>query len=293
MPHVDDPDDDVARARLGRLGDILDPEIACGVEAKGPQRPILPRRRAALASAHGTIRSARRRAKRSVNEDRLSRTPRKPSRLLRPMSVNVSIVRPRSASVCHHEARLSTLRSRRPWRRTISGQTSAGVGHLLLERGGLSVERHGLDAERGGEPRPHSPPAEDVAVDDVERLVRRGRRRRRPDEVVGQEAGVGHVGDRLPLLARAGEVESAPRLAADRRVHGERHPHVHRVPEGPADERVRPMHRPRESVALGSRRRGCPPARSRSSRTAGGPAPRRTACPAEPSRTPRTARGSA
>ena len=68
--------------------------------------------------------------------------------------------------------------------------------------------------------------------------------------MLGQEAGVGHVRDRLPLLPRAGKVESAPRLAADRRVDGERHPHVHRVPERPADQRVRPVHRPRESVAL-------------------------------------------
>ena len=103
----DDPDDDLARARRGRLGDLLDPEVVRCVEAKCPHR-LLP------AARHGTIRSARRRAKSSVNEDSVSRTPRKPSRRLCPMSVNVSIVRPRSASVCHHEARLSTPRSRRP-----------------------------------------------------------------------------------------------------------------------------------------------------------------------------------
>ena len=36
-------------------------------------------------------------------------------------------------------------------------------------------------------------------------------------------------------------------------VDGERHPHVHRVAERPADQRVRTMHRPGEAVALGGR----------------------------------------
>ena len=107
-----DPDDDLPRARRGRLGDLLDADVMRRVESQCPHRlgppPLLARDR------HGTIRSARRRAKRSVNEDSESRTPRKPSRRLCPMSVNVSIVRPRSASVCHHEARVSTLVSRRP-----------------------------------------------------------------------------------------------------------------------------------------------------------------------------------
>ncbi len=114
-PARDNADDDVARTRRRRLGDLLDPEVVCRVKAERPHLLRPPHSLAPLPTRrHGTIRWARRRAKSSVNEDSLSRTPRKPSRRLCPMSVNVSTVRPRSASVCHHEARLSTLRSRRP-----------------------------------------------------------------------------------------------------------------------------------------------------------------------------------
>ena len=217
------------------------------MEAKRPHRLLRDR-----LPSHGTILSARRRAKRSVNEDSVSRTPRKPSRRLRPMSVNVSTVRPRSASVCHHEARVSTLevaeavtrarsrarsRPRRPSaaraararRRTATASTpsaAASRGHIRRQRKTSPLTM--LRAWFGG-----------------------GGRGRRPDEVVGEQARVGHVGDRLPLLARAREVEATTGLAADRRVDGERHAHVHRVAEGPADQRVRPVHRPREPVALG------------------------------------------
>ena len=94
-----DAHDDLAVAGIGRLGHVLDAEVPGSMEAK---------------SSHGTIRSSRRRAKSSVNDDSLSRTPKNPSLRLRPMSVNVSIVRPRSASVCHHEASRSTFVSRSP-----------------------------------------------------------------------------------------------------------------------------------------------------------------------------------
>ena len=103
----DDPDDDLAATRGRRLGDLLDAQVVRCVESERAHR-LLPSAR------HGTILSARSRAKRSVNEDSLSWTPRKPSRRLSPMPVNVSTVRPRSASVCHHEASVSTSRSRRP-----------------------------------------------------------------------------------------------------------------------------------------------------------------------------------
>ena len=49
-----------------------------------------------------------------------------------------------------------------------------------------------------------------------------------------------------------GKWNPPPGLATDRRVDGERHAHVHRVAERPADQRVRPVHRPGEAVALGS-----------------------------------------
>ena len=111
-----DPDDYLpACDRRGRLGE----SPRCGCRApRGIGVPASPRSSpldcSAAARPSWTIRSARRRAKRSVKDDSESRTPRKPSRRLCPMSVNVSIVRPRSASVCHHEARVSTLVSRRP-----------------------------------------------------------------------------------------------------------------------------------------------------------------------------------
>src|SRR6266536_563419 len=82
----DDPNDDVARLGRGRLGYLLDPEVAGGVKTECPHSSPGPCDQPAALPVcrHGTMRSARSRAKRSVNEDSLSRTPRKPSRLLRP-----------------------------------------------------------------------------------------------------------------------------------------------------------------------------------------------------------------
>src|SRR5579859_3010375 len=69
--------------------------------------------------------------------------------------------------------------------------------------------------------------------------------------MVGQKPSIGYIGDRLPLLPGAREMEWPARLAADCCVDRERHAHVHRVTERPPDERVRTMDRPAEAVTLG------------------------------------------
>ena len=102
------------------------------------------------------------------------------------MSVNVSIVRPRSASVCHQEASFSTRQLAETVTLDDLGPDLTGVGHLLLERRRRVMEWDWLDAKRVGQPRPQPAPPEDVPVDDVERRVRGGRRRRRPDEMLGK-----------------------------------------------------------------------------------------------------------
>ena len=200
---------------------------------------------------HGTIRSARRRAKRSVNEDSAvadaeeaepPAVPHVGERLDRASEVGVRVP-PRGERVDVEVAQAVTAHD--------LGPDLAGIGHLLLERRGLAVERHRLDpsaaASRGHSRRQRktSPltmlSAWFAAAGVVAAHTRWSASRR----------GVGDVGDRLPLLARAREVEAAAGLAADRRVDGERHAHVHRVAERPADQRVRPVHGPREPVALG------------------------------------------
>ena len=113
------PNHDLARAGFPGRADIFYPEVTSIVKPKCAHYAPRSRRYLVLHS-HGTIRSARRRSKSSRNDDWESRMPSKPRRRLRPMSVNVSIVLPRSASVCHQEAIFSTAVLRNPWRRTLS-----------------------------------------------------------------------------------------------------------------------------------------------------------------------------
>ena len=204
-------------------------------------------------SPHGTIRSARRRAKRSVNEDSVSRTPRKPSRRLLPMSVNVSTVRPRSASVCHHEASVSTSRSRRPW----------------LARCPARRRRRRPSAPRAARARRRT-----AAGSTPSAAASRGhsRRQRKTSPLTMLSAWFAAAGvvaahtrwsaSRLASVTSViashcscepGKWKRLPGLAADRAVDRQRHAHVHRVAERPADQRVRPVHRPGEPVALGRR----------------------------------------
>src|SRR6266542_6769703 len=70
--------------------------------------------------------------------------------------------------------------------------------------------------------------------------------------MIGEEACIGHVRDRLPLLVRPRKAEATTGLTTDGAVDGERDAHVHGITEGPADQRVWPVHRPCESVPLGS-----------------------------------------
>ena len=98
---------------------------------------------------------------------------------------------------------------------------------------------------------PHPPPPELVPVDDVESLVRRLRRDRGPFEMAGQDPGVGDIGDRVVLLGRPREHERPAGLPADGGVDGQRHAHVHGIPDRPTDDRVRPMDRPGEPDVAG------------------------------------------
>ena len=188
---------------------------------------------------------------------------------------------------------MSTFRSRRPWRRTISGQISpasaiccsSGAGSPL--NGTASTPSAAASRGHSRRQRKTSP------LTMLSAWFAAAGRRRGPHQVVGQQARVRDVGDRLPLLARAREAEPAAGLAADRRVDGERHAHVHRVAERPADQGVRPVHGPREPVALRGGEEDVLLHVVEVLVRAGAAAPRRTACPAAPSRTPRTARDSA
>ena len=65
-----------------------------------------------------------------------------------------------------------------------------------------------------------------------------------------EEAGVGHVGEAVPLRRRAGEEEGPTGLAADGRVGGEGDAHVHRVAERVADDGVGAMNAPGKAARL-------------------------------------------
>ena len=158
--------------------------------------------------------------------------------------------RPRSASVCHHEARRPRSGSASP---CSSGDLRPHLVHslhLLLERSRARVEADGLDAEVCGELWPHPAPAEDVAVHHIERLVRSGRRGGGPDHLLGENGGVGHVRDAVPLRLATRKDEGATEVLADRGVGRERESHIHQVADGVADHGVGAVHRPREALPL-------------------------------------------
>ena len=123
--------------------------------------------------------------------------------------------------------------------------------HLLLQGSGRTLEADRLDPQGLGQARPHPAPAEDIAVGDVEGQVARSRSGGRPVHLLGQDAGVGHVGQRVPLRPGAGEHERPAGLAADGRLDGERLAHVHGVADGVADDGVRAVHAPGEPVPFG------------------------------------------
>ncbi len=134
------------------------------------------------------------------------------------------------------------------------GQCGPGrgiVGHLSRQRPHVATEGHGLDIEPRRDPAPHPAPPEHIAVDHVERLVGGGRCLRGPQQVPRQQPGIGHVGQPLPLGERTGELERAPGVPAQARVHGQGRAHVHRIAHRRADHRVRAMHAPLEAIAGG------------------------------------------
>ena len=123
------------------------------------------------------------------------------------------------------------------------------ASHLRLQRPDDAVERRRRDPEPCGDTAPHPFPAEDVAIDHVERLVMCRRRLHRPKQMAGKLARIGHVGQPMPLRGRSRKDEWPPGFAAQRGMDRQRRPHVHRIADRLADHRVRPVHAPGETVA--------------------------------------------
>ncbi len=126
----------------------------------------------------------------------------------------------------------------------------SAVLHLRLERRGLLLETDPLDAELLGDARPHPVPAKHVAVGDVVSVVLGEVVNACPDELLAEHAGVGHIGQSVPLRFAAGELERTAGLLADHGEGGERRAHIHGVADRLADDRVRPVHAPSEAEAL-------------------------------------------
>ena len=168
------------------------------------------------------------------------------------MSVNVSIVRPRSASVCHHEARrvdrevaqavASHDRAARPRRRPPSAARAARARRRSARGSTPSAAASRGHSRRQRKTSPLTMLRASFAAAGVVAAH---------TQVVGEQARVGDVGDRLPLLlASPGSGSGRPVSRQIARVDRERHAHVHGVAERPADHGVRAVHRPGEAVAL-------------------------------------------
>ena len=67
----------------------------------------------------------------------------------------------------------------------------------------------------------------------------------------GQQAGIGHVGQAIPLHGRTGKDERATGLAAQGSVDRQGDAHVHGVADSIADNRVGPVDTPSEPLAFG------------------------------------------
>ena len=72
-----------------------------------------------------------------------------------------------------------------------------------------------------------------------------------PDQLSGQHARVGDVGQAIPLRRGTRELERAPGFLADGRVHGQGGAQVHRIADRQADHRMRAVHGPGEAVTPG------------------------------------------
>ena len=202
--------------------------------------------------------------------------------------------RPRSPSVCHHEATRATSGSASPWRAASPSHTGPAATICSSSGRGCPSYPSGRTPSRAAS-RGHSQRHRNTSPFATLNACRRRPARSRPTcMLLGEQAGVGHVRDAVPLRLRTGEDERLVPLAADRGLHRQRLAHVHRVADGVADDRVRPVDAPGEAVARGGGEElvllGVVEVRV----GRGAPRPRGTACPARrPGRRPRTARGSA
>ena len=98
------------------------------------------------------------------------------------------------------------------------GNTSpdrSGIGELLLQRGDLTDPRSGCDTEPISETRPHPVPTEDVTVDYIECLILSCWIGGGPLEMTREEAGVGHIGEAIPLHCGTRKQERATQAAAE------------------------------------------------------------------------------
>ncbi len=71
--------------------------------------------------------------------------------------------------------------------------------------------------------------------------------------MLGEDRGIGHVGDAIPLHGAAGKNERDVQVLAERGLRREGEPHVHQVADGVPDDGVRAVHRPGETLALSGR----------------------------------------
>src|SRR5262245_41180126 len=125
------------------------------------------------------------------------------------------------------------------------------VGQLSFQQRALTGKVRCLKPEPAGEARPHPAPAEDVTIHHIEGLVPRRFSCGGPFQMTSEQARIRHVCQTAPLDGRAGKQERTPSLATDRCVGRQRHSHVHGVAERVADDRMRAMHAPPESIPRG------------------------------------------
>nr|GFC76549.1 hypothetical protein [Tanacetum cinerariifolium] len=156
------------------------------------------------------------------------------------------------------------------------------VGQLRFQRVHRAIKTRRLDAKPRGQPRPQPAPAEIVAVGDVEGFVASRFGGGRPGQLLGNDAGIGHVRQAFPLRPRAGPLEGLPGFFANAGVGGQRGTHVHGVAYGLANDGVRAVNAPGWRGRAGRRPRGA----GRARRFGGGGPSRRSSSPGRVARGP-------
>src|SRR5580692_3514814 len=124
------------------------------------------------------------------------------------------------------------------------------VRHLAFQGDWGSLEAFPRNAKPFRDARPQPAPSKDVAVNDVVGLVLGDIGGARPDKLFGEHARIGHVREAVPLRGAARELEWPAKFFADRSIGGERGPHVHRVADRFADDRMGAVHAPGETIAI-------------------------------------------